>query len=139
MKHLQLLRNEIEVQREVDHPCFLKLLEVYEDQESVYLINEELEGGTLLDIIKARRTHFKGREVRTIMRRLWAGLEYLHALGFIHRDIKLENVMFQEKGKFETLRIIDFGLVVDFVGGSATEHCGTPGYIAPEVMAKNKI
>ena len=65
------------------------------------------------------------------------GVKYLHGLGIVHRDLKLENIMMNEAGDKALPKIVDFGLS-KIIGPNetATEPFGTLGYVAPEVLKK---
>ena len=62
------------------------------------------------------------------------GLAYLHETKVVHRDIKLENLVFGREDDFESLKIIDFGIAALLEEGTLTSACGTPGYLAPELF-----
>lgn len=81
--------------RDLEHPNLMKLHEVYETQNSIYMGLELLEGDLLYDLHKVKRK-FTSWEIYIIMKGLLEGLVYLHEKGIMHRDLKLENILFRE-------------------------------------------
>ena len=73
-----------------------------------------------------------------MMRKLLMGLNHLHKLGIMHRDIKLDNILLLKKNDPNSIRIMDFGYST-FVEEHkiSISRCGTPGYIAPEILNTN--
>jgi serine/threonine protein kinase len=69
------------------------------------------------------------------MKKVLEGLAHLHKLGIVHRDLKLDNIMLERKNDHNGLKIIDFGFSTFFDSLKLIDQrCGTPGYIAPEVL-----
>ncbi len=127
------LLNEINIMREMDHRNLLKVFEVYETQNSIYVLVEQLKGGSLGDHLGSLRV-FLPDEVKTIMKGVLEGLAYMHARGIMHRDIKPDNIMFRHEGVEDTV-LADFGLATHcHVEEYLFSRCGTPGYVAPEVI-----
>lgn len=131
---------EINILRKVDNPHLLKLYEVYEDHDTdqICIVTQAYYGGSL-----SERTYKKpnGRysiwDCLQIIQRILEGLKYLHSLRIIHRDLKLENIMFKDADGSYDLAIIDFGFATleeDYKKLFA--FCGTKGYMAPEVFSK---
>ena len=132
-KGKESLINEIELMRKFHHKNVMKLFEVYESDNSIYISVELLEGGQLYDKIKAK-TKFSSDQVQAIMKGLLAGLEHLHGKRVMHRDLKPENILFRKEGDYDCV-IADFGLAT---WADEVEYlfvrCGTPGYVAPEIV-----
>ncbi|CAD8048082.1 unnamed protein product [Paramecium primaurelia] len=128
------LINEIQIMRILDHPNLMKLYEVYETQNSIYMCLELLEGDQLYGLFKMKRS-FSAQQIHSIMKGLLEGLNYIHSMGIMHRDLKLENILFKEPDNYDSVVIADFGLAtnVDQKPFLYTK-CGTPGFVAPEVI-----
>ncbi|CAD8085967.1 unnamed protein product [Paramecium sonneborni] len=117
---------------------FIKLYETYEGDHTFYLILDLMQGRTLadeLDILKQRKEMFPMKLVKVIMKQLLQGVKILHDNNIIHRDLKPDNIMFRELDSYETLTIVDFGLsTFTDVTKFQFPKCGTPGYVAPEIL-----
>lgn len=125
------LYKEIEALRLIDHPHIIKL-ETYFQIESDYLalLLEYARGGTLKEHIK-EKGKMQEYEVRDIMRQILNTLNYLHVKEIIHRDLKLENLVFEDSSR-KVLKIIDFGIAGLFENDHS--KAGSLSYIAPEVI-----
>lgn len=134
-KDLALVRYEIETLKMCQHPNIMKLLDVFETFEYLYLVIELLEGGDLFSYLE--RVNFKVPEAkaRKFIHSLATGLFYLHTYGIVHRDLKPENIMLKDKTENSDIKLVDFGLA-KIIGPSetCTETYGTLAYIAPEVL-----
>lgn len=101
----------------------------FEDKEHVALIIEFAAKGDLFDLLRQMGGRMKEADVVTrVMAPFMLGLAYLHNLGIIHRDIKLENTLFSSDG---TLKIADFGLSVDANVEAPVTRLGTLDYMSP--------
>ncbi|EGR31100.1 protein kinase domain protein, partial [Ichthyophthirius multifiliis] len=135
-KGMLSLYNEIKVMRNLtDHDNIIKLIEMYEGQNNLYLVMEIVEGTSLYDEIKKHsQTPFTDQEIKDIFKMLVDGIVYYSNKNIMHRDLKPENIPFAKKGNQQILKIVDFGL-----GTFADESpymfpkCGTPGFVAPEI------
>ncbi|CAD8199166.1 unnamed protein product [Paramecium octaurelia] len=126
--------NEIKLMRQVDHLNIIKLYEVNETANSLYVCLELLEGGQLYDYLR-KRIIFTNKEIQTIIRGLLEGLRHIHSKDIMHRDIKLENILFKQPNAIDTVCLADFGLAT-YVHEKVYLYCrcGTPGFVAPEVI-----
>ena len=122
--------------RELDHPYIMKLVEVHESQNSIYLVMELLEGGELFNHVSDKGTLQK-KEYYKILKCLLEALAYMDSKGIMHRDLKPENMILKTKASLENndLKVVDFGLATKFdIPEYLFKRCGTPGFVAPEVI-----
>lgn len=93
---VEAMMNEIQILKELDSKFINQLYEVHETHDSVYLVLECLEGGTLLDYLKNRK-NLTQMEIKNVMICLLKALDYLHKKEILHRDIKPGNLLLSEK------------------------------------------
>ena len=131
------LMAEIKIHRSLNHPHVVKFLRHFEDANNHYMIMELCPNQTLMEMVK-RRKRLTEPEVRYFLYQMVLALEYLHSKNIIHRDLKLGNLFLSPNMR---IRIGDFGLStqVDETGQKKTTICGTPNYIAPEVLHGAKV
>ncbi|CAL9749810.1 unnamed protein product [Musa acuminata subsp. burmannicoides] len=133
------VRREVQIMRGLpEHPNVVRLRDVFEDHEAVHLVMEICEGGELFDQIVGRG-HYTERAAATVMRTIMEVVQHCHLNGVIHRDLKPENFLFADSSETSPLKVIDFGLSVDFKPGSGEifgEIVGSPYYMAPEILKR---
>ena len=84
------------------------------------------------------KTVFTEREAATYIKQLLSALTYLHDKNIVHRDLKAENLLFENNSQESHLKLIDFGVSSEFLKGKKLkETLGTPYYIAPEVLLQS--
>jgi len=135
---LMLLAREIDIMKKVDHPNVLKLKEVFETDDTIALVMELVTGGELFYKI-VEKGNYSEKDAANIVAQMINGVDYLHDQGIAHRDLKPENLLCcgEEQEGYKPFRVViaDFGLSKVFDGGEALEtSCGTPDYVAPEVI-----
>ncbi|CAD8066591.1 unnamed protein product [Paramecium primaurelia] len=129
------LQQEIQILQKIDHPHFVKLHEIYQGENSYYLVTDYLQGDTLYNYIKTfPDDQIPSHQIREAIKIILTALKYLEINNIIHRDIKLENILLQQQNDITSLKIIDFGLAIYAQPQQKVSICGTPGYIAPEIL-----
>lgn len=125
---------EIEIMVGLDHENVVYLKEYFQEGNVVYLIMELLTGGELLDAVLAKGSYSEA-DACLCMLQLLRGLCYLHSQWVAHRDVKLENLLLAAPADITSIKIADFGLAAKTEpNGTMTTVCGTPQYVAPEVI-----
>lgn len=145
MKTLSLSRNkvnfdniweEVQIMSEMDHPNIVRLHEIFETDDNLYLIMELCTGGELLDRLHKQDRHcFNEMEVIPMVKTMIEVVKFCHDHHIVHRDLKLENFLFENNEPDAELKLIDFGLsryYHDYT--KMTRPVGTPYYVAPEVL-----
>lgn len=134
-KAINVARIEREVLAVVRHPYLVGLCYAFQSRSRLYLVTEYLRGGSLEDYLKIHR-RLSREKTSVVAAQLTLGVEHLHALGVIHRDIKAANVLFNARGD---ACLADFGLAAYCDdAASKTSFCGTIEYMAPELFRKTE-
>lgn len=127
------LKSEVEIYISLDHPHIARLESVFETDEDIHLVMEFMEGGELYDRLAAIKVYSEERAAATAHQMLLA-VAYLHAHQVAHRDLKLENFLYERK-EDEHLKLIDFGFAKFWDRGARmSQACGSVHYVAPEVL-----
>lgn len=122
---------EMKVMAKLDHPFVLKLMNVYQDSESVLMLVKLIQGGELYSIMKRhKKKMLPERDAKFYASGILAGLSYMHSFNILYRDLKPENVLITKDGYPV---IVDLGFAKEVEDKTFT-LCGTPWYIAPEVI-----
>jgi calcium/calmodulin-dependent protein kinase I len=131
---LAVIHDEVDIMHKIKHPNCVQLFEMFESKKSVYMVLELLTGGELFDRV-IQKGSFSEKEAADLIRALAGALEYLHGVGIVHRDLKPENLIYASARPDSAIKITDFGLA-KFAQNQKTMStaCGTPGYVAPEVL-----
>lgn len=160
------LKREILLMTKMSHPNLVRMYEAYESKKQVFIVEEYLSGQSLqvhLRRIKElyyqptgnQLTHTLSQpsltnegssnpwpihetEVKLIFKQILFGVHYMHQRNIVHRDIKLENILFDETGW--KIKLVDFGFSTCLadLNQKLKIFCGTPTYMAPEIVSKEK-
>ena len=129
------VKNEIDILKQLDHINIMKLFEIIDTNENLYLVLEYIKGGSLLDIIKKETNHIieEKRAIKLFLQ-IVEGISYCHDKNICHRDIKLENILVI---KNDIIKIIDFGFAIKSDLNTYNKlFCGTPSYMSPEIVSR---
>lgn len=130
------VKREISVMKMVTHPNIVELHEVMATRSKIYFAMELVRGGELFSKI-AQSGRLREDAARSYFRQLISAVDFCHSRGVYHRDLKPENLLLDDAGN---LKVADFGLsaFADHVRADGLLHttCGTPAYVAPEVIGK---
>lgn len=123
---------EIKIHKSLKHPNIVNFVDCFEDDVNVYILLEICPNQLLMELLKTRKRVLEP-EVRLFMVQIVGAIKYLHSRRVIHRDLKLGNIFFDPD---MNLKIGDFGLasVLPLADAKKYTICGTPNYIAPEVL-----
>ncbi|CAG9335834.1 unnamed protein product [Blepharisma stoltei] len=122
--------------RKLNHPNITHLHQVFESDTHIYMILDYAKGGSLYEKIIKKQT-LPETSVLKFCRELLKVLKYLNSKKIVHRDIKLENILLDSQDDNLDFKLADFGLATK-ITGELTLRCGSPGYIAPEILRKEK-
>lgn len=130
------LESEAEIFLEMDHPHVCRLVDVYESADQLFLVMECMTGGELFDRVKEKK-RFTEQDAAEAVWQMLLAINYIHSHGIVHRDIKLENFLYETKNA-DHLKLIDFGFSRCWdTNTKMAVSCGTLAYVAPEVLGKS--
>ena len=132
---LELAKVEIDILKIGQHPNIIKLYDIYENENYIYIIMEYCSGGDLLSYFEYHDYELPETKVCEIIHKLSMAIYYLHSYGIVHRDLKPENILMTDLSMQADIRLLDFGLS-KIVGNDekCTEPYGTLSFVAPEVL-----
>lgn len=129
------IKREISILRRVRHPNIVQLFEVMATKSKIFFVMEYVKGGELFS--KVAKGRLKEEVARKYFQQLISAVAFCHARGVYHRDLKPENILLDEDGN---VKVSDFGLsaIPEQIKQDGLFHtfCGTPAYVAPEVLAR---
>eukprot|EP01034_Spumella_vulgaris_P028993 gene28993-35960_t len=151
MNDAQTMSTEIEIMKRLRHENIVSLCELYESPKCLWIVLELVDGGDLTSFL-ARTSDFNEVIAARLMGQILQGVHYLHSMGVVHRDLKLDNILMAGTGSEAVAKIADFGLSallrIDEDGYHAGESgkrkryreldemWGTKEFFAPEVISQ---
>lgn len=129
------LTREIHHHRQLHHPHIMQMFEVIATENTIWIVAELCSGGELFDYL-VEKGRLSETETKYIFGQVCLAVAYLHHKGIVHRDLKLENVLLDERCR---VKLGDFGFTREFEKGALMEtFCGTTGYASPEMLQGKK-
>lgn len=142
-KRARLVRREADILRGLSHSNLVAFESIYESSTNIHMVMELIEGGELYDHVRELGC-LSEREAAGIMSQALRVVSYLHSQGIVHRDIKLDNLMFERRRSGirrstglhgRSIKLIDLGFATTLKSGAKLHtQCGTLQYVAPEVL-----
>jgi calcium/calmodulin-dependent protein kinase I len=130
---IDAIKVEVGTLRALHHTNIIKLEDTFDEPRYYYLITELMSGGELFDRI-VKKSFYSETDGQKVVRVLADVLAYMHGMGYVHRDLKPENILLKDKSEDAIIKIADFGFARP-VGDGCRTACGTPGYVAPEIVS----
>ena len=129
----QYIEREISILKRLNHYNTIKLYNIIQNNDFIFLIQEYISGKELLHFIE-KKDNLSEKDICKLYQQIISGIEYVHEMGIAHRDLKLENILLNYK---KDIKIIDFGLSNLYdrnVDELLHSSCGSPCYAAPEMI-----
>jgi protein kinase A len=130
MKQVEHTNDERRMLQKVKHPFLITLWGTFQDSKNLYMVMDFIEGGELFSLLR-KSQRFPNPVAKFYAAEVTLALDYLHSLNIIYRDLKPENLLLDRHGH---LKITDFGFAKE-VPDITWTLCGTPDYLAPEVVS----
>lgn len=135
---MRQFRTELEIHSKLRHPNIVRFHRAFSFEQCTYVILDLCPNGSVMDMVK-RRKCLSVPEVRRIMVQLCGAVKYLHKRNIAHRDLKMGNLFLDRN---MDIKVGDFGLAAMILSEKEEKRrqtlCGTPNYIAPEVIDRSK-
>ncbi|KAE8897273.1 hypothetical protein PF005_g6486 [Phytophthora fragariae] len=132
---IEALTTEVAILKQMNHPNIMILHDFFVEEKFYYLVTEYMEGGELFDRI-VEKSYYNEREARDLVKLLLEAIKYCHDTNIVHRDLKPENLLLTSRDDDASIKLADFGFAkrIEFDSEGLVTACGTPGYVAPEIL-----
>ena len=138
-KGIEQVKGEIEaMQTRPPHPRILQLHDVYCSSQGVAMLLDLVRGGELFKHL-LKMKHYSERTTALIIRNLLQAVSHMHSFGIVHRDLKPDNMLLLQETsdsdrELSSIVLSDFGFACPYKNAKLTQPCGTPYYLAPEIL-----
>lgn len=130
----QRVMNEVNIMKGLEHPCVIKMHDIVNKADSVFMVLEFMKGGDLLNRI-IQNKYLPEQNAKLFFLQMCHAVKYLHAKDITHRDLKPDNILLLNNDEETLLKVSDFGMSKFVQKDSVLRTlCGTPLYVAPEVL-----
>ena len=135
-ENMKKILYETDLMKRMNHQNVTKILEVFEDDDYILISMEYINGGNLFSFVKKRRK-LSEKTAKYLFKQIILGIQHIHSHKIVHRDIKLENILIDLNNN---IKICDFGIgkILSFNKQLLYDKCGTPMYMAPEILLSSK-
>ena len=135
-ENMKKILYETDLMKKLNHPNITKILEVFEDDDYILISMEYINGGNLFSFVKKRRK-LSEKTAKYLFKQIILGIQHIHSHKIVHRDIKLENILIDLNNN---IKICDFGIgkILTYKKQLLYDKCGTPMYMAPEILLSSK-
>lgn len=130
LKQVEHTNDERRMLSVVSHPFIIRMWGTFQDSRQIFMVMDYIEGGEIFTLLRKSK-RFPNPVAKFYAAEICLALEYLHSLNIIYRDLKPENILLDKNGH---VKLTDFGFA-KFVPDVTYTLCGTPDYIAPEVVS----
>jgi len=127
---------EVELLKSLKHPNIISVRDCIDTRSKLYLVEELMTGGDLLEAIRKKKV-FSEKEACRVFIQIMTAIAYLHANGIAHRDIKPDNILLNGDSEDPVVKLADFGFAKKVGSGILHTPCGSPVYTAPEIVRED--